>query len=351
MLKIDWIALGIALVFIFFLYRVFYSFQRKMPELLFSSLALLFGREKTQREKFSSLPKKLFLGGMGMLSLAFIDPHFLVEEASFDFPPQEGLAFYLLLDRSGSMSAITGHEEMENSLQAISRFNRLQKAAISLIQASPNDLIGVIAFARAAEVISPLTLDHKMLEKRISNIGVVKDSNADGTSIGYAIYKASHLVASSRAFIDKEKNPPYQIKSAFLVVITDGFQDPNLLDRGNRLRTMELEEAVLFAKEKNIKIYIVNIDPKINEEKFGPNRREMQRAAESSGGKLIVADDLTALPGALKSILNEEKSAIYGKTALLNTKRISFFPYLIFCGLFLMAAALLLDATLLRKAL
>jgi Ca-activated chloride channel family protein len=268
-----------------------------------------------------------------------------------DLPPYEGLAFYLVLDRSGSMGKIVDHAAKEGAWEAVTRFDRLQSAAIGLIHTFPNDLIGVIAFARAAEIIAPLTLDHKLLDKRIRGLGVIKDVKQDGTSIGYAIYKTSHLIAASKAFSAKDDSAPYKILSAFMIIITDGLQDPSLLDKGNRLRTMELEEAAAFAKEKNIKVFIVNIDPRINEEQFAPNRREMERITAATGGRLIIASQLDELQKILLQIPKEEMSKIYPDEDFIKTTRVSFYPYFVVLSLVLFAFSLVLDQTIWRRAL
>lgn len=182
---------------------------------------------------------------------------------------------------------------------------------------------------------------------------IVKDPTLDGTSMGYAIYKTAHLIAASKAFTEKneKENSPYKILSAFMIVITDGFQDPSNLDKGNRLRSMELEEAASYAKEKGIKIYIVNIDPKIQEEKYAPNRHEMERISKATGGELIVANKLDELQKILLEIPQKEKNQIYDDGSVIKTSRISFYPYFVFLSLILLGFYMILSHTVWRRAL
>ena len=344
MLQLDYSAfIGLAIVLLLF-YR-FYSFSKESPVLLFSTVKNFRLRKRTFLEKFSKIPTWLFLTGLGCLGLALLDPHMATEESDTDQPPHEGLAFYLVLDRSGSMATVIDRNS--------SRFTRMQEAAKQLIQKFPKDLIGVVSFSRAAEVISPLTLDHKLLNKKIDKLEVVKDTAHDGTSMGYAIYKTAHLIAASKAFSeqDSEEDSPYKILSAFMIVVTDGLQDPSLLDKGNRLRSMELDEAAAYAKEKGIKVYIVNIEPKIQEEQFAPNRREMERITKLTGGELIFANRLDDLKKTLLSIPEKEKNQIYDAGSMIKTSRISFYPYFVFLSLLFLGAYTVLVHTFFRKAL
>lgn len=350
MFSLDYRALIIVLGVLGFLYW-FYPKSAKKPVLLISSLDSYSGRSKTFLERFFSVPRTLFLAALFSLFIALLDPHLVFQDtSSSDVPPNEGLALYLVLDRSGSMGKIIDQESKEGKWEAVTRFSRMQKAANLLIQALPQDLIGVMAFSRAVEVIAPLTLDHKLLENRISNIGIPKDPAMDGTSIGYAIYKTAHLIAASKAFSQKEEGP-YKILSAFMIIITDGFQDPSLLDKGNRLRSMELEEAAAYAKDKNIKVYIVNIDPEFKREQFAPNRHQMERISLLTGGKLIIVDDLAELEKVLKAIPAEEINQIYPEGHLTYTTRFSFYPYIIGLGLLLFGLSTILGETVFRRAL
>lgn len=344
MLQLDYsVLIGLAIVCAL-IYR-FLPFSKQSPSLLFPTLKNFNLRTATFREKFSKVPSWLFLTALGSMAIALTDPHMATEETDTDVPPHEGLAFYLVLDRSGSMGAVLD--------RGATRFSKMQEAATKLVHKFPKDLIGVVAFARAAEVISPLTLDHKLLNKKINKLEVVKDTAQDGTSMGYAIYKTAHLISASKAFAEKDQegDSPYKILSAFMIIISDGLQDPSLLDKGNRLRSMELEEAAAYAKEKGIKIYIVNIEPKIMEEKFAPNRREMERITRSTGGELIFAEKLEDLQQILLKIPEKEKSQIYAAGSSVKTSRFSFYPYFVFLSLFLLGSYMVLSHTWWRKAL
>lgn len=342
LMQIDLMALClvIAAFALTYIFRRFFFALSRNTYLSYPSLAPLEKRTPTVLEKFRFLPKMLAVGSLIAFSFAFIDPHYFEEGMSSDSPPEEGLAIYLVLDHSGSMQA---------AVPQGTRLDVLKNASLQLIRKFPKDLIGAIAFARAADVISPLTLHHKLLEKRLLDLKVVKDQEQDGTSIGYAIYKTAHLIAAMKTEQLSDETTPYKIQKAIMIVLTDGFQDPSYLDKGNRLRAMELDEATNFAKEQEIKVFIINIDPSIQQEKFLPNLRELQRASEITGGKGIVVGDLSQLVSILNEIPQEEKSKIYGRSQEALQKRVSFYPYLIAIGLLLLGICVFFEEVIWRK--
>src|SRR5262249_48328381 len=143
--------------------------------------------------------------------------------------------------------------------------------ALEFVQEHPNDLIGAISFARSAIVLSPLTLDHEAVISSIKRLKIPQDLNQQGTVIGYAIFKTANLIAAMRQNLSEQ----YKLHDALLVLVTDGFQDPNPLDKGRRFRTMDVDEASDYAKEQGVRVFIVNVDPSINTEKFLPNKHQM----------------------------------------------------------------------------
>ena len=60
----------------------------------------------------------------------------------------------------------------------------------------------MVTFARAAHVRVPLTLDHSLILKELSNLHVVTKSDEDGTSMGYAIFKTANLIVETRHFAE-----------------------------------------------------------------------------------------------------------------------------------------------------
>lgn len=360
---IDGTALLIAVLAVGFLYLLTRSTPEE-PTLHVSSLQGFLPPKTSWRALAAPLPRRLMLIGGALFLLAFIDPHLLIEkehdDISGDLPPVEGVALYLVLDQSGSMR----QEVRTASREKITKMKLLKEVAEQFVEERPNDLLGLVAFARSARVLVPLTLDHAVIMRWIGSLQPIQDPTQDGTAIGYAIYKTTSLIAATRHYAEKEvergKKPAYEIKGAAMILVTDGLQDPNPEDRGNRLRTIDLEEAAAFAKKENVRLYLVSVEPRLTTEAFAPHRRLMRRTAEMTGGQFFLAESPERLSKVFHEIDQLEKSTLpHYQQALLQLpkdkqpnlyRRVSFYPTLIALGMLALAGAWILSTTLLRRS-
>lgn len=296
--------------------------------------------------------------------LAFIDPHIEGSRAPSSTEtsttsqqwPTEGIAIYLDLDQSGSMSETVTATNAEGVKQTVQKMTLLKQVTTQFIKDHPSDLMGLVSFARIPKVLVPLTLDREALLNQLNQLQVVKKSEQDGTGIGYAIYKTAQLITATRHFSQEanlQQKPPYTIKSAVIIVVTDGFQDPNRLDQGNKLRTMELDDAAAFAKQQGIHLYVINIDPNFSSAQFTPHRRQLKAITEMTGGKFFLVGESQSLQEIYQSINELEKSKILRKVVPEGRqdvyRRFSFYPFLIMLGLACLISSLLLDFYLLRR--
>lgn len=372
--EIDKIALAIsiiALAGVYFLWRRAQSFAK--PSLLFSAIDPSLISKQKRKTRFANLPYQMNLAALLLFLIAFTDPHFFIPKKhplspgieNKDAIPTEGIAIYLLLDQSGSMAQeVTA--TVEGKRVKIRKADLLKQVTREFIEGNPsanlegrpNDLMGLVTFARVPEVLSPLTLDHKAILNELSKIQVVKKTEEDGTAMGYAIFKTANMIAATKHYaaeLAQKGNPSYDMKSAIIILVTDGLQDPSLLDKDSRLRNMRLEEAATYAKENGVRLYLINIDPTIYSEEFAPQRRQMEAITQLTGGRLYIVND----PGEIsqiyadidhleKSVLPQEGISKEKQPRLYH--RLSFYPYLIACGMLLLLIAVLLDTTVLRKA-
>ena len=174
-------------------------------------------------------------------------------------------------------------------------------------------MIGLVAFARTVQILAPLTLDHKLLLDKLGKLNVIGIEDQDGTAIGYAIYKTANLIATTRHFAEDLRGkgkPAYDIKDAVMILVTDGMQDPNPLDERNRYRWMDPEQAAAFAKEQNIHLYVVNVDPEFSKPEWEANRNQMKRAAEVTGGRFYPVNATSKLSEIYKEIDALTKSTL-----------------------------------------
>lgn len=340
--------------------KIFLFPHSSLPSLSFSRLKDL--QTLSWRSKWAKLPQQLHSVALLSLMIAFLDPHVLIpktsqtQHSSSQKLPTEGIAIYLVLDQSGSMQAsvqATGGDGKEK----IPKINLLKQVTKQFILDHPTDLIGLVSFARTPQVLVPLTLDDATLIKKLEAIRVVSKPDEDGTAIGYAIYKTATLLAATRQFSDDLKlkgNSPYTIKSAAIILVTDGFQDPNLLDKGNRLRTMELDDAAAYAKSEHIRLYVVNIDPILSTAQYAPQRRQLQKITALTGGQFYMVSDAQGLHDIYASIDKLEKGSItqtvIGQQPLKSQmSRVSLYPFFLILGMCALFLSLGLDSSLLRR--
>ena len=92
-----------------------------------------------------------------------------------------GVDLMLALDVSGSMEA----EDFNLGNEPASRVEVVKSVVSKFIEARPNDRIGMIAFAGAPYLVSPLTLDHDWLKQNLDRVkvGLVEDSTAIGSAV------------------------------------------------------------------------------------------------------------------------------------------------------------------------
>ncbi len=362
---IDHLAAGILFggLLIGGLLKVFLFPHSITPSLAFSRLKDL--SYASWKSHLAFLPSKLHLVALGCLIIAFLDPHFLFPKSPMDHSqslplreqPTEGIAIYLVLDQSGSMAQPVTATGKNGKRISIPKIDLLKQVTQQFIIDHPSDLIGLVSFARVPRVLVPLTLDRETLLKQLNQISVVKDPEDDGTAMGYAIFKTANLMAATRHFAeDLKKNgeAPYTIKSAIMIVVTDGFQDPNRLDQGNRLRTIELDDAAAYAKSQGVRLYVINIDPALASAQYAPHRRLLQSITALTGGQFYLVDDNQELKDIYANINQLEKGTISQevRSQALDSKtaytRFSLYPFFIFIGLGCLFAALILDSFILK---
>jgi Ca-activated chloride channel homolog len=358
-LTIDFTAFWIAVLLIpFFFWIKKRMDSSQVPFLYFSNLAVLKSFQQTGRANWVSFSPALKQLAFLLFLIAWIDPHFRTlrsdsKTAGDSHTPSEGIALYLLLDRSGSMAEKVV-AVIDGKKQSISKADLLRDVTKEFILNRPSDLIGLVAFARLPIILSPLTLDHSLLEKKLDEFQIVQNKQEDGTAIGYAIFKTVAAIDATRHFanqVPSNERAPYEIKNTAIVVVTDGFQAPNPLDQGHRLRTLDLEAAADYAKELNIHLYIISVDPGFSSPDLAPHRRLLQRVTELTQGRFYLLNENQDLQSIYNEIDQLEKgefpNLIEGKKPL-DYRSFSLYPLLISLGLLCLALAFFLETIIVR---
>ncbi len=154
----------------------------------------------------------------------------------------EGIAIVMVVDISGSMSALDLQlrGEPRNRLDVVKHtFHNFVSGTESLVGdggGRDGDLIGMVTFARYADSVSPLTLDHDTLLSLLDEIAIVSLQEEDGTAIGEAIAIG----------VDRLRDATAQ--SRVMILLTDG---------ANNAGETEPQQAARIAKALGIKIYTI----------------------------------------------------------------------------------------------
>lgn len=244
-----------------------------------------------------------------------------------------GVDLVLAVDVSGSMQSL----DFTINNERVNRLDVVKSVVSKFIEARPNDRIGLIAFAGAPYLVSPLTLDHDWLDQNLERvkIGTVED----GTAIGSAI-------ASS---VNRLRDQPS--KSKIVVLLTDGV---------NNAGKVSPEMAAEAAKALGVKIYTIGVGargeaPMPVKDQFGQTRLVMAKVdvdeatltkvAEETGGRFFRATDTDSLKNIYAEIDRLEKTTHTVKKFEHQTE---LFGWLVFPALLLLGAGLGLEQTRFR---
>ena len=143
-----------------------------------------------------------------------------------------GIDIVLALDISGSMQALDF--KVDNA--RVNRIAIVKSVVSKFIDERPNDRIGLIAFAAAPYIVSPLTLDHDWLQQNLERINV--GIGDDGTAIGSAIAAAvNHLRTTTT-------------KSKVVILLTDG------VNNTGKIPPLAAADA---ARALGVKVYTIGV--------------------------------------------------------------------------------------------
>lgn len=174
------------------------------PALLFSSTSLAATLAGARKARPGSLLLLVRLAVLALLILALARPQQGNTTAEIK---ASGIDIILAVDVSGSMEAM----DFTLDGKPANRLAVVKKVVDEFIDQRPNDRIGLLAFAGRPYLVSPLTLDHDWLRKRLEslNLGMVEDGTAIGSAIGSGI---NHL-------------RDQKSKSRMLILLTDGINN------------------------------------------------------------------------------------------------------------------------------
>jgi Ca-activated chloride channel family protein len=209
-----------------------------------------------------------------------------------------GIDIVLGLDVSGSMQAL-------DFLVDNRRVNRIEvvKSVVSkFIEERPSDRIGLIAFAAAPYLVSPLTLDHDWLQQNLERVSTAVAAD-DGTAIGSGIAAGVNRLRTTAA------------KSKVMILLTDG------MNNTGKISPVAAAEA---AKALGVKIYTIGVGVRgmapipVRDEagrlhlimdKVDVDEKTLETVAGVTGGTFYRATDTDSLQKIYEQINRLEKTA------------------------------------------
>jgi Ca-activated chloride channel homolog len=209
-----------------------------------------------------------------------------------------GIDIVLGLDVSGSMQAL-------DFLVDNRRVNRIEvvKSVVSkFIEERPSDRIGLIAFAAAPYLVSPLTLDHDWLQQNLERVSTAVAAD-DGTAIGSAIAASVNRLRTTAA------------KSKVVILLTDG------MNNTGKISPLAAAEA---AKALGVKVYTIGVGVRgmapipVRDEaghlhlimdKVDVDEKTLEAVASVTGGTFYRATDTDSLQKIYEQINRLEKTA------------------------------------------
>ena len=243
--------------------------------------------------------------------------------------PKEGVAIEMVVDISSSMDISMPFQDTTMSRMDVTKLVVEQFAA-----ERPNDLLGLITFARYADTVCPLTLSHDSLLYYIRALEIEARPNEDGTAFGDAVtLAAARLKTAEERYSEGDENTGYEIKSKVIILLTDG--------NNNCGRHLPMEGAAL-AEHWGIRMHTIAItDPpemKTIQTPQGPveieaeplvQERILEKMAETTGGIYRRATDEASLRDVYEEINTMETSEI--ESERYHTYKEIFQPFVIEC--------------------
>lgn len=324
----------------------------KSGAIRFSSVGNAAMAGRSIRQRLSALPLLLRILAIILLIVALARPQTGREQIR---DISKGIAIEMVVDRSGSMAA-----EMEYKGRKMNRLEVVKDIIKAFVMGDgrdlngrPNDLVGMISFARYPDTICPLTLAHGALPPFLDSVKLVQTRAEDGTAIGDALALAAARLKTVDETLARQRDgrkKSYKIKSKIVILLSDGENN-----RGER----DPIQAAELAEKWGIKVYaiaigageaVTSIQTPFGVYKF-PMRQQvdtsaMKAIAEKTGGLFRKADNAEALLSIYEEIDKLEKSEIESVRFIDYKESFIFFAL---AGLWIIGCEIILSCTLFRK--
>ncbi len=320
---------------------VVYTLAARNPSTVtYSSLDLVDRAPGTWRTRLVRLPAVLLALATLHLAIALSGPR---TGSATSKIKREGIAIAMIVDRSGSMQArdFVEGDLSTSRLDAVKQVFQEFVLGGSLGDGRPDDLIGLVGFARYADGLCPLTLDHGNLVSILEDLEIVTDQNEDGTAVGEGLALGVERL---------RRNPA---RSKVVILLTDGV---------NNTGDITPLQAADLAAQHGIKVYTIGAGRTgfapvpVHQNRQGRvilqrafveiDEKTLEAIAERTGGRYFHATDAEGLARGIAEIDELEQSEI---TEIRYLEYEHHFAAFVESGLGLILVATLLSGTLLRR--
>lgn len=275
-----------ALLLLLLLPLLWYLWTRpvRRPVIRFSSLAGLRLAAGTLRRRLRLILPILRTIALGCLIVAVARPQ-RADESSRVFA--EGIAIQMVVDTSSSMYDI----DLSPEDQQVTRLDVVKNVFEKFVEGDesgelpgrPNDLIGMIRFARYADAVCPLTLDHDNLMAVLGRTRIVELAEEDGTAIGDGLALAVARLKDLKRTTGS--GDQITITSRVVILLTDGV---------NNMGLVTPEQAGELAATYGIKVYTILAGTGRRDaigRHIPVDDRDLRHIADVSGGRFFHARD------------------------------------------------------------
>ena len=279
---------------------IVYVLAARLPSAVtYSSLSVVAGAPRSARSRVAHLPALLLALAAVALSIALAGPR--TGNATTTIR-REGIAIAMVVDRSGSMQA----RDFVRGDASVSRLDAVKQVFEDFVSGRDRggDLIGLVAFARYADGLSPLTTDRGNLLQILSQVEIATDPQEDGTAVGEGLALAVERLRGEEA------------RSKVAIVLTDGVNNAGVIDPRN---------AADLAAQHGIRVYTIGAGTTgyapvpvqlpggrvaLRRAYVEIDERTLEDVAERTGGRYFHATDAEALAAVVEEIDQLERSEI-----------------------------------------
>jgi len=227
----------------------------------------------TWRQRLAFAPELLQLTALLALVAALARPVLVESEP----PARLGRDVLLCFDRSSSMAALDLDPET-------TRLTVGKQLAAEFLAGRQDDRLGMVTFARYADLVCPPTADHRAVTELLASVQLVDpEGPEDATAIGAAVGMAANLLQRSDA------------TGKVIIVLTDG--EENVATAGAKDQIAPLH-AGQWCRDHNIRVHAIALgrgDQQADGTWRALDTTAIQQLAKISGGRFFPAVDAKTL--------------------------------------------------------